>query len=77
MINNGTIRIENTIYPSLDVHVIPFDSDEDFCADGLTFSWECTRYEEDQLLLQLNFDRPDCVSAGTNVGEGLEITFYD
>ena len=76
LINNGTIKIENTTYPSLDVHIIPFDSD-DSCADSLTFSWECTDYEEEQMLLKLYFDHPGCVSAGTNAGESLEITFYD
>ena len=60
----------------MDVHVVPFDSD-DFCSDSLNFTWECTDYEVDQLLIQLAFDRPECVSAETNIGDSLEITFND
>ena len=54
----------------------PFDF-EHFCSDSLTFSWECTDYWEGQMLIQLTFDKPECVSAETNIGDSLEITFYD
>ena len=77
LINNGTIKIdENTYYPSLDVRVRPFDI-EHFCSQNLTFSWECTDYQEDHLEIQLSFDQTDCVSAGTNIGDSLEISFND
>ena len=47
------------------------------CAESLTFSWECTDYDENQMLIKLNFDKPECVSADTNIGDVLEITFND
>ena len=49
-INNGTISINDTVYFSLDAHLLPFNS-EHFCADSLTFSWECTNYTENLMLI--------------------------
>ena len=69
-INNGTIQINDTVYQSLDIHVLPYDL-EDTCADSLTFFWECTEYDSNLMLIQLDFDKPECVSAGTNLGDTL------
>ena len=49
-INNGTIHIENTILPSLDVLVLP-ENEDDVCSKSLNFTWECTDYEESQMLI--------------------------
>ena len=63
-------------YPSLDIRIRPYDY-EHFCAANLTFSWECIEYKEDKLLFQLYFDQYECISASSNYGDSLEITFYD
>ena len=48
LINNGTIHVEDTDYPSLDVQIRPFDPDN-YCSESLGFSWECIGYTEDEL----------------------------
>ena len=48
LINNGTIHINGTDYPSLDVQIRPFDSDS-YCSESLGFAWECINYTEDEL----------------------------
>ena len=76
LIHNETVRINGTVYPSLEVNLIP-DNPEDPCAERLGFYWECIEYDEEQLILQLTFEDYLCVSAATNIGDLVEVTFYD
>ena len=75
-IHNGTIRVNDTDLPSVLVKIIP-DDQEDLCSKTLQFSWECTAFEDDLLTMQLTFEKPSCVSASTNEGDIIEITFFD
>ena len=52
LINNGTIYVEDTYFPSLDIFIRPNDP-EHYCAERLNFSWECIAYERDLMLVQL------------------------
>ena len=48
LINNGTIHIDGIDYPSLDVQIRLFNSDN-YCLESLGLSWECIDYTEDVL----------------------------
>ena len=75
-IHNSTVRINGTNYPSLSVAIQPIDP-EDACASHLDFIWTFVNYTPDELTLQLDFARPECVSGSTNEGDQLVVTFYD
>jgi hypothetical protein len=68
LIHNNTVRINGTNYPSLSVAMQPIDP-EDACAKHLDFIWKCVDYTYDELTLQLDFSKPECVSSSTNKGD--------
>ena len=45
-INNETVLINDTVYPSLEVRLKP-DEPEDPCAERLGFTWECIEFDEE------------------------------
>ena len=67
-IHNKTVRINETNYPSFSVAIRP-DDVEDPCARHLDFIWYCKNYTTDELILQLDFTTPECVSASTIEGD--------
>ena len=50
LIHNETVLINGTVYPSLEVFIIP-NEPEDPCAERLGFYWECIDYSEHELVL--------------------------
>ena len=76
LIQNSTVRINGTDYPSLRVSVKPLNL-EDSCAQRLNFVWECMNFTSEELTLQLNFNWPKCVSSSSNEGDILVVTMYD
>ena len=75
-IHNGTIEYEQEVLPSLDVTLLPFEPTEE-CYEKLTFTWEVIDYKLDELEIKISFDEPKCVSASSNEGDTLRITFYE
>ena len=76
MINNGTVLVDGELKPSLQVEVKPFDP-ESFCANSLGFSWECIDYNENELVLQMYFENPNCVSISNEGRDSVLLTFYE
>lgn len=77
-INNGTVYFEDNEWPSLEVRIWPDDPEsESQCADRLGFTWECVDYLPETMLIQLSFEEPGCVSAYSNLGDRVEVVFYD
>ena len=75
-INNGTVLINGTRYPSVQVSLTPIDP-ETSCTGQLDFSWEALDYTREELTIQLDFTTPTCVSGTSNSGDTLRITFLD
>ena len=64
--------------PSIFVVLSTFSDYEDSpCEKGLEFVWEITRFESNWMALQLSFVDPECVSAASNVGDMISITFLN
>ena len=76
MIQNGTIYKNQTELPSIKVDLLSLDPTED-CKDKLGFTWACTDYTNEELSLKLYFDDYLCISASSNDGDKLSVTFYD
>ena len=76
LIHNSTVRINGTDYPSLSISLKPFNP-EDSCASHLNFVWYCKNFTKEELILQLDFAIPGCVSSSTNEGDILVVTFSD
>ena len=76
MINNGTVLVDGELKPSLQVEMKPFDP-ENFCASSLGFSWECTDYNESELVLQMYFENPNCISISKEGRDTILLTFYE
>ena len=62
MIHNGTITLEDVTLPSLAVTIFPADPDS-FCAKMLNFAWELVEFTRTEIVMQLVFDSPECVSS--------------
>ena len=75
-INNGTVVIDGEIKPSLLVEVKPADPDG-LCANSLSFSWECIDYSESDLVLQMYFENPECISVSKDGRDKVVLTFYE
>ena len=59
-VRNETFTIDDKIYPVLDIKIIPGTySDESL----LTFNWTFVNYTQTELILQIDFDKPNAVSA--------------
>lgn len=66
LINSGTIFFEDREWPSVEVRIWPEDQEpEHYCAGQHDFSWECIDYQRDALIMQLAFEEPRCISAGS------------
>ena len=60
IVNKGIVRLNSTIYPVLDLQMVPggIESDE----TKLKFSWECVDFKEHHIDFQLNYTYQDDVS---------------
>ena len=67
--------VDGTERPILDIQIQLKDSDI-YCEEDLEFEWECIDYQPDLMLIQLVYDNPSCISAGSNEGDILLMTFY-
>ena len=76
LIHNSKVRINGEDFPSLSVAVEPFDT-ENSCAKHLNFRWECINFTSTELILQLIFDQPECVSSSSKEPDILVVTFSD
>ena len=60
-VNNGTVYINGTWYPALDVQMLSADLELTPQSD-LAFQWECVNFTSEYMMLQLYFDYPLRVS---------------
>jgi len=73
MIQNGTVKVDNEVFPVFEVEVVP---GEDSDPQRLTFTWKVISQTNDTLIIQLYFDETEFVSAHGDK-EWLKVTFRD
>ena len=77
LIHNSTVMLDGRVYPAMEVLLTPTIKQGNECADQIEFDWELIDYSNNELKIQIHFNKPECVSADTNAGDILEINFYD
>ena len=78
LLHNSTIIIDDKEYPAIQISLITQEDIENSqCGKGLDFFWEITRYEGNQMTIQLYFADPACVSVSSNLGDIVSIKFND
>ena len=76
LIHTREVIIEGEHHPVIQVTLVPFDP-ETSCSDYLGFRWELVSLSGNELLLQLYFDTPGCISGASTHKDELVITFND
>ena len=78
LLHSSTTLVKGQETPSIQISLTPFsDSDASLCSEDLVFEWEITEFVSDTMQIKLSFNEAQCVSADTNVGDLVVITFND
>ena len=72
-IENGTIKINGTEFPVLEVQVVPTDTSNKAM---LAFNWTVDSYTEDRLRLTIDFEHKAHVSTYYSSEDQLAVTFF-
>ena len=72
-LQNATVFIDETLYPALDIRVIPGRNSEPRL---LKMNWTFVRFSPTHLDIQLSFENPKVVSINNYDKDLIEMTIY-